>query len=422
MAVLFLTATNAKRAKLIFFLGVLGAASTGSAQGLAVEFLLHYNSCAMKKFVSIVWLAIVCAGCSFSVDVIEADAPTEFVVTSTLPPSPTSKPSETPLPPPPTGTVVPAAGTTSTQVNVRVEPSTSSEVVGIIPENTNVEIIGKDPGGNWWLIKYPQGGQAPEGEGWVTAEFVVTAGEPAVPVVGGAGVNPNGDNMAIIQQQLNVRSGPGTNFNAIGALNAQDVVTLTGKDAGGVWLQIAFAAGPDGKGWVNAAFAQADVSSLPIVSDAGQVIGTGAPENTAVPAEPTVAPAALDNDSAVAPAVNITLTAGGMRSFQYSSDVSSPHRRRGRLDPVQNVFGEHETGVGMRGELLVYRGVVVELFGGGYACVREDHFVPERPEWGVCGAFCFVAHRGDGVYEIHLEGGGNTVIFVLLHFDCAYLY
>ncbi|MCC6568263.1 MAG: hypothetical protein IT315_03400, partial [Anaerolineales bacterium] len=36
------------------------------------------------------------------------------------------------------------------------------------------------------------------------------------------------------------------------------------------------------------------------------------------------APAAQDHDSAVAPAVNITLTAGGMRSFQYSSDVSSP--------------------------------------------------------------------------------------------------
>lgn len=276
----------------------------------------------MKKVVSIVWLAIFCAGCSFSVDVIEADTPTVLVVTSTLPPSPTLEPSETPLPPPPTGTVVPAAGTTSTQVNVRVEPSTAGEVVGIIPANASVEIIGKGPGGNWWLIIYPQ---APEGEGWVTAEFIVTAGEPAVPVVGGVGVNPNGDNVAIIQQQLNVRSGPGTSFNSIGTLNAQDVVTLTGKDADGVWLQIAFAAGPDGRGWVNAAFAQATgVSSLPIVSDAGQVIGTGTPENTAAPAEPTVAPAALDNDSAVAPAVNITLTARGMRSFQYSSDVSSP--------------------------------------------------------------------------------------------------
>lgn len=257
-------------------------------------------------------------------DVIEAATPTKLVVTSTLPPSPTSKPSETPLPPLPTGTVVPAVGTTSTQVNVRVEPSTAGEVVGIIPADTKVEIIGKDPGGNWWLINYPAG-QAPGGKGWVTAEFVVAMGEPAVPVVGGAGTNPNGGNVAIIQQQLNVRSGPGTSFNSIGTLNARDVVTLTGKDANGAWLQIVFAAGPGGTGWVNAAFVQAaDVNSLPIVTDAGQIVGTGTPENTAIPALPTVAPAAQDHDSAVAPAVNITLTAGGMRSFQYSSDVSSP--------------------------------------------------------------------------------------------------
>lgn len=275
----------------------------------------------MKKFISICWLAIFCAGCSFSVDVIEADTPTALVVTSTLPASPTSKPSETPLPPLPTSTVAPAAGTTSTQVNVRVEPSTAGEVVGIIPANTNVEIIGKDPGGNWWQISYPL---APGGKGWVTAEFVVTTGEPIVPVVGGAGVNPNGDHVAIIQQQLNVRSGPGTSFNSIGTLNARDVVTLTGKDASGTWLQIVFAAGPDGLGWVNAAFVQASVDSLPIVTDAGLVIGTGTPENTASPALPTVAPAAPDHDSAVAPAVNITLTSAGASSFQYSSDVSSP--------------------------------------------------------------------------------------------------
>jgi uncharacterized protein YraI len=356
----------------------------------------------MKKFVSIVWLAIVCAGCSFSVDVIEADAPTEFVVTSTLPPSPTSKPSETPLPPPPTGTVVPAAGTTSTQVNVRVEPSTSSEVVGIIPENTNVEIIGKDPGGNWWLIKYPQGGQAPEGEGWVTAEFVVTAGEPAVPVVGGAGVNPNGDNMAIIQQQLNVRSGPGTNFNAIGALNAQDVVTLTGKDAGGVWLQIAFAAGPDGKGWVNAAFAQADVSSLPIVSDAGQVIGTGAPENTAVPAEPTVAPAALDNDSAVAPAVNITLTAGGMRSFQYSSDVSSP-------------TGDAEDWIQFK-TFSVNTKLELEC-AGSYSYIAELLLNYSVADTLVCGKIILFLSDPNGVYAVHFvsspTGGMEYTKYIL---------
>jgi len=269
----------------------------------------------MKKYISILWLAIFCAGCSFSVDVIEAETPTALIITSTLPPSPTLEPSETPLPPPPTGTVLPAVGTTSTQVNVRVEPSTVGAVIGVIPANTNVEIIGKDPGGNWWLINYPQ---AAEGKGWVAAEFITTAEEPNVPVIG-EGLT------AVVQQQINIRSGPGTDFNSLGTVNANDVVTLTGKDSGGAWLQIEFASGPEGKGWVNAAFVQATgIENLPIVSSSNEVIGTGTPTNAPTPSTPVALPAPNDGDSPSAPAVNVTLSATGTKSFQYSSDVSSP--------------------------------------------------------------------------------------------------
>lgn len=271
----------------------------------------------MKKAISLVWLAALCAGCSFSMNKIEADTPTAFVVTATLPSSPTPKPSATPLPLLPTGTPAPAAGITSTQVNVRAEPSTSSAAVGVIPANTNVEIVGKDPGGNWWLINYPQ---APQGKGWVAAAFITTTEKPNVPVIG-EGVG------AVVQQQINVRSGPGTNFNSLGMLNAKDVVMLTGKDAGGAWLQIDFAGGPEGKGWVNAAFVQASgVESLPIVAEGNAVIGTATATFSAqtTPVILAATPAPEDGDSASAPAVNVTLSPMGTKSFQYSSDVSSP--------------------------------------------------------------------------------------------------
>jgi N-acetylmuramoyl-L-alanine amidase len=216
-------------------------------------------------------------------------------------------------------------GIASTQLNVRTEPSTASEVLGILPANTVLQIIGKDPGENWWQILYPQGGQGADGKGWVTAQYVTTAGKPEVPVIGGAGPNPNTGNAAIVQQKINIRSGPGTGFNSLGTLNPQDVVRLTGKDANGTWLQIDFPAGPAGKGWVNAAFVQAqDVDKLPIVSDSGSTVGTGTPVDTALPPTPTVAPAPMDNDSAQAPAVNIAFSATGTRSIQYTSDVSTP--------------------------------------------------------------------------------------------------
>jgi len=212
-------------------------------------------------------------------------------------------------------------GIASTQINVRAEPSTVSDVLGIIPANTKIQIIGKDPGENWWQILYPEGTQD---KGWVTAQYVRTAGKPEVPVIGG-GANPSDGNVAIIQQQLNVRSGPGADFNSLGTLNPQDVVNLTGKDANGGWLQIDFASGPDGKGWISAAFVKAQgVENLPIITESGVVVGTGTPTTIPLPPTQTLIPAPMDNDSAQSPAINITLSVTGSRSFQYSSDVSSP--------------------------------------------------------------------------------------------------
>ncbi len=153
----------------------------------------------------------------------------------------------------------------------------------------NVQITGKDPAGNWWQILYPQG---QEGIGWVTAQYVTTAKGITVPVVGGNTVDPDSENAAVVQQQLNIRSGPGTDFNSLGTLNPKDVVRLTGKDANSTWLQIEFPSGPEGKGWINAAFVQArGVENLPIVSETGDAIGTGTPTGIPPTSTPTVVPA-----------------------------------------------------------------------------------------------------------------------------------
>jgi uncharacterized protein YraI len=270
-----------------------------------------------QKNISIILLALLLAGCGIQADMNEAATPTEVIVTSTPPASLTPPSSQTPLLPPPTPTVVPVTGTTSTQVNVRAEPSTAGKVLGLITANATVEIIGKDPGENWWQILYPQ---AADGKGWVAAQFITTAAKPEVPVIGGGGVT------AIIQQQLNVRSGPGTDFNSVGTLNPQDVVTLTGKDANGTWLQIDFSSGPEGKGWLSAAFVQANgVENLPIVTSGNVIVGTGTP--TVIPSlsVPTVIPAAMDNDSANHPLASVIFNPVGTRTMIFSGDVSAPN-------------------------------------------------------------------------------------------------
>jgi len=275
-----------------------------------------------KSIALIALMTLAISGCSAAANEGATASATPFIVTATLPPTPTPRASETPLPPPPSPTAAPVEGTTSTQVNIRAEPSTASGVLGIIPPNTKIQIVGKDSGENWWQIVYQPG---IDGKGWVAAQFITTATKPEVPVIGGDGADPDNESAAIIQQKLNVRSGPGTGFNTIGTLNPQEVANLTGKDPNGVWLQIDFASGPEGKGWISAAFVRAQgVESLPIVTEAGLVVGTGTPTGIPLPPTPTVVPAPMDGDSAQSPAVNVALSATGTQSFQYSSDVSSP--------------------------------------------------------------------------------------------------
>jgi uncharacterized protein YraI len=261
------------------------------------------------------------AGCDVQVQRLAVPTATPWLITPIMPATATQAPSETP-PPAPLPTVAPVEGVTSSQINVRAEPSTAGEVLGVIPPNTKVEITGKDPGESWWQINYPQ---AENGKGWVTAQFVTTASQSEVPTIGGSQADPNAGNVAVVQQQINVRSGPGTDFNSLGTLNAQDVVQLTGKDPNGAWLQIEFTAGPEGKGWVNAAFVRAPgAGDLTIITEAGQVVGTGTPTEIPFTPTPTLQPALVDGDSAASPSINVVLSASGTQSLQYSSDVSSP--------------------------------------------------------------------------------------------------
>lgn len=289
----------------------------------------RYNPTVLIKLSAVVFIALAFLSTGCDVQVYRGTIPTgtSLHTTSTLPATPTEAPSETPLPPAPQLTALsatPVEGVTSTQVNVRAEPSTAGNVLGMIPANTRVEIIGTDPGENWWQINYPQGA---DGKGWVTAQYITTATQPEVPTIGGNAADPTHGNVAVVQQQLNVRSGPGTGFNSLGTLNAQDVVALTGKDPNGAWLQIDFpsGAGPEGKGWVNAAFVQAQgVENLPIITEEGLIVGTGTPTVIPFTPTPTVVPAWADNDSPDAPIASVIFEPAGTQILIYNGDVSSP--------------------------------------------------------------------------------------------------
>jgi len=128
-------------------------------------------------------------------------------------------------------------------------------------------------------------------------------------------------------QTLNVRSGPGTDYEVLGMIQPDTVLVLTGRNETATWLQIEYAAGAGGKGWVTAAYVQTDdTASLPVLNAAGTPVTPGDSEPTSIPVTPTptLGPASADDDSAAAPAVQVAFSPSGVRQFSYMSDVSSP--------------------------------------------------------------------------------------------------
>ncbi|MBC8450084.1 MAG: SH3 domain-containing protein [Chloroflexi bacterium] len=105
-----------------------------------------------------------------------AAAPTE------PPPTPTAEPlpADTPLPPPPTPippTVTPEpvfAIVQGDKVNVRKGPGTGYLVVGQLAQNTRLEIVAKNPQGDWWQVCCYQGAEV-----WIVARLVQTQGSTA---------------------------------------------------------------------------------------------------------------------------------------------------------------------------------------------------------------------------------------------------
>jgi hypothetical protein len=116
--------------------------------------------------------------------------PTPLVVAEASPatasPASTPTPNPTPSPPPePTPTDLPTASPTpaaaqvvaASTVNVRAGPGTNYQVVGALPPNTPLQVVGRNQDGSWWQIQLP--GNA---VGWVAGSVVEARNVDGIPV------------------------------------------------------------------------------------------------------------------------------------------------------------------------------------------------------------------------------------------------
>ncbi len=273
----------------------------------------------MKKLaILLTMLALLAAACGTA----------EPVATPSASASPSALPTETPTlsatPLQSTSTATPILidGTLTIKINVRSGPGTGYDSLGQLEAGVKVQITARDSAGAWYQILYPA---APQGRGWVAAQYVTVAAGAEIPV--DATPTPAGPTGRVVQR-LNVRSGPGTTFDTIGLLEAEVVVSLTGKNATASWFQIDYPAGPGGRGWVTAQYIQTDAAAdLPVLDDYGNVVTPGAggtPSGPIPPPTPTVGPAYADGDSSASPAIRVTFSGTSTRQFVYSSQVSAP--------------------------------------------------------------------------------------------------
>ena len=83
------------------------------------------------------------------------------------------------FPPPDAGS---PTATVLQSVNVRSGPSTDYPSFGIAPTGAVAQVVGISEDGLWWVVKIPDE-LSPEGQGWVSADFVEVTGGADAPVI-----------------------------------------------------------------------------------------------------------------------------------------------------------------------------------------------------------------------------------------------
>ncbi len=132
----------------------------------------------------------------------------------------------------------------------------------------------------------------------LTAEATPTQTPTSTPI-------PSGIPVGIVKTDLNVRNGPGTQYDVIGRLAAGTEVEIVGKNDAGSWWQIVHLDSPAGRGWVAAEYAPSqNAGGVPVIATPTLV-----PTETPVPTDtPTVTPTPTNPPTATSTAAPPTST------------------------------------------------------------------------------------------------------------------
>jgi uncharacterized protein YraI len=200
-----------------------------------------------------------------------APAPTEALPT-VVPPTeaPTAAPpGPTPDPNLPVAVVpTPAPGEPAAIANynttINSGPGDDYVVYATFLGGSAAKVVGKSEDGAWWVVSVPP---APNGQGWVSGDWVAVTGAEGVPVVPAPPVPPTAemvppgpdDPQVTAIANVYVRTGPATNFPAYGIALTGASGRVIGKSEDGQWWVVRLdpTVVGAGYGWVEAQYTQA---------------------------------------------------------------------------------------------------------------------------------------------------------------------
>lgn len=245
---------------------------------------------------------------------------------------------------------------TGSITNVRSQPDTGSDIVERLPAGATVAVVGRTTAADWWVIETadgpngqgwvsaevvdfvgnpdevpvvePPSGQpsepvetaaeaetadsvssdepadepaadssAPEATAASTPETVETESsveaEEAAPSPTPVDLAPTGATITAPEDGVNVRRGPGLEFELLGRLDEGAEVPILGQNEAGDWWLVAYDEGDNGQAWVASVVVDVEgsVDKVPVVSQSGTVAEATAEaveEATPTPAPPEV--------------------------------------------------------------------------------------------------------------------------------------
>jgi len=148
--------------------------------------------------------------------------------------------------------------TANENVVIRTGPGADFDNIGILQQGEHGAIIAYNNDSTWWAIRYPN---PPLDIGWVSADYVTLTGDVTI-----VPTPQPGAPTLTAAANLNIRSGPGIDYDKIGLILIGQSAEVVGIASNGEWWAIKIPLAQGGRGWVTVNFVEVDnIVDVPVI-------------------------------------------------------------------------------------------------------------------------------------------------------------